>query len=164
MSLPGSWVPKRKQFCIQGGPKVLQFIHLPSIKIVIPLASGMTNDISWTRNKPPSLFIDIYFPIVALELPIPVAFLAEAKREGGEEEKLVPPFFPSSLSPTSFNACYAGYLLMVAILLSSVPRCRLTFKKIRPVFSFASRSHVSHRKYQLKKQKVEVYWTLLTTW
>ena len=37
VSLPGSWVPKRKQFCIQGGPKVLQFIHLPSIKIVIPL-------------------------------------------------------------------------------------------------------------------------------
>ena len=88
--------------------------------------------------------------MMALEPPIPVACVAGAKREGGKEEKLVRPFFPSSLSPTTFNACYAGYLLMVAIYtLSSVPRCRLTFKKIRQVFSFASRSHVG----QLRKKK-----------
>ena len=41
---PGLLAPK-KQF-IQGGPKLLQLIHLPSIKIVILSARGMTNDIS----------------------------------------------------------------------------------------------------------------------
>ena len=65
--------------------------------------------------------------IVALQSPIPVACEAGAKRGGGEEENHVPPFSPSSQSPTPFNACYAGYLLMVVILVSSVPRCRLTF-------------------------------------
>ena len=65
--------------------------------------------------------------IVALQPPIPVACEAGAKRGGGEEENRVPPFPPFSQSPTPFNACYAGYLLMVAILISSEPRCRLTF-------------------------------------
>ena len=46
----GSWVP-------QGGPKVLQLIHLPSFKIVILSTSGMTIEISCVRNKRARLVI-----------------------------------------------------------------------------------------------------------
>ena len=49
--------------------------------------------------------------IVTLERPIAVACVVGAKGGGAEEEERVPPFFPSSLSPTPFDACYAWYLL-----------------------------------------------------
>ena len=105
------------------------------------------------KQTPETVYSPLFsHKIMVLEPPIPVACVAGAKREGGEEEKLVRSFFPSSLSPTTFIACYAGYLLM-AILLSSVPICCVTFKKIWQVFSFASRSHVGHRRYQLRKRK-----------
>ena len=56
-----SW-PQKKQFCIQQGisqedPILLQFIHLPSIKIVILSASDMTDGTPWTRTKRPRVFI-----------------------------------------------------------------------------------------------------------
>ena len=41
----------------------------------------------------------------------PLNSVVGAKGGGAEEEKRVPPFFPSSLSPTAFDACYAWYLL-----------------------------------------------------
>ena len=59
VSLSCSRIPKQ-QFCIQGGPKVLKLIHLPSIKIVVLSATGMTDELQ-TNTR--GLFIVLYFPV-----------------------------------------------------------------------------------------------------
>ena len=59
VSLSCSWIPKQ-QFCIQGGPKVLKLIHLPSIKIVVLSATGVTDQLQ-TNTR--GLFIVLYFPV-----------------------------------------------------------------------------------------------------
>ena len=75
------------------------------------------------KQTPETVYSPLFsHKIMALEPPIPVACVARAKREGGEEDELVRPFFPSSLSPyydgcktqNSHSVTILGFLLMSA--------------------------------------------------
>ena len=94
------------------GAKTKQFIYLPSIKIVIPSASWMMNDISWTRNKRPRLSIVLSFSVGWWRwsrLYQYRAWWAQKGRRRGRKAR--PSLFPFLSLTYAFDASYAGYLL-----------------------------------------------------